>query len=283
MAKRVCLDAGHYAKYNRCPGNASYYESEVMWKLHLLQKKYLEQMGIEVVTTRAEQTKDLALTTRGQMAKGCDLFISNHTNAVGGGMNDSIDYVIAYHLTNDTNTNCDDISKDFASKIAKVVANTMGAKQGSRIASRLSDTDRNGDGVMNDNYYAVLNGTRSVNVPGIILEHSFHTNSKVVNWLLNDANLDKLAKAEAECIAKYLGVENNTDNSVPFLIKVDKVEKGDVLNIRKKPSAFASKTGQLAYNDPNMYTIVEVQNGWGRLKSGIGWINLYYTKFIRKC
>lgn len=207
MAKKVCLDAGHYGKYNRCPNNASYYESEIMWKLHLLQKKYLEEYGIEVIVTRADQTKDLALTTRGQKAKGCDLFISNHTNAVGGGMNDSIDYVIAYHLTNDNSTNCDDISKDFAQKIAKVVADTMGATQGSRIASRLSDTDRNGDGVMNDNYYAVLNGARSVEVPGIIMEHSFHTNSKVVNWLLSDSNLDKLAKAEAKCIADYLGVE----------------------------------------------------------------------------
>lgn len=72
--------------------------------------------------------------------------------------------------------------------------------------------------------------------------------------------------------------EPKTD--VPFSIKVDKVVKGDVLNIRKEPKANAQKTGQLAYNDPNTYTIVEVKDGWGRLKSGAGWIYLYYTKRV---
>ena len=33
----------------------------------------------------------------------------------------------------------------------------------------------------------------------------------------------------------------------------------------------------VAYNDPNKYTIEEEKNGWGRLKSEIGWINLKYT------
>jgi N-acetylmuramoyl-L-alanine amidase CwlA len=72
----------------------------------------------------------------------------------------------------------------------------------------------------------------------------------------------------------------NSSVETPFLIKVDKVEKGDVLNIRKEPNANAEITGKLAYNDPNTYTIIEVKNGWGRLKSGIGWINLHYTKNV---
>lgn len=67
---------------------------------------------------------------------------------------------------------------------------------------------------------------------------------------------------------------------VPFMIMVDKVEKGDVLNIRKEPNSTAAKSGELKYNDTHIYTITEVKNGWGRLKSGIGWINLTYTKKI---
>lgn len=74
----------------------------------------------------------------------------------------------------------------------------------------------------------------------------------------------------------------NSSTSVPFSIKVDKVAKGDVLNIRKEPNANAAKTGQLAYNDPNTYTIIEVKNGWGLLKSKLGWINLNYTKKVSK-
>ncbi len=222
--KKVCIDAGHYGKYNRCPNNSAYYESEVMWKLHLLQKKYLEQLGIEVVTTRADQTKDYGLTARGQKAKGCDLFISDHSNAVGSTMNESVDYVVVYHLVNDTTTKCDDISKEFAAKIAKVIADVMGVKQGSRITSRKSDNDRNSDGIMNDNYYGVLNGARLVNVPGMILEHSFHTNSKVVAWLLNDNNLDKLARAEAECVASYL-----LGKTVSLEEKKEEVKKEEVI------------------------------------------------------
>lgn len=71
---------------------------------------------------------------------------------------------------------------------------------------------------------------------------------------------------------------NNTTTAVPFLIKVDKVKAGDVLNVRQEPNANAKITGKLAYNDPNTYTIVEVRNGWGLLKSKLGWINLNYTK-----
>jgi N-acetylmuramoyl-L-alanine amidase len=204
MAKTVCIDSGHYAKYNRCPANPKYYESDMVWKLHLLQKKYLEQLGIKVITTRPDKDKDLSLYNRGAASKGCDLFISDHSNAVGSGMNESVDYVAVYHLTDDKNVKCDDISKEIANKIAPVIAKVMGVKQGYKVLTRLSDYDSNRDGMMNDNYYGVLNGARQVGTAGLIIEHGFHTHSKTVEWLLNDNNLDKLARAEAECIASYL-------------------------------------------------------------------------------
>lgn len=53
---------------------------------------------------------------------------------------------------------------------------------------------------------------------------------------------------------------SNSTSSVPFLIKVDKVKTGDVLNVRQEPNANAKITGKLAYNDPNTYTIIEVNN-----------------------
>ena len=210
----VCIDAGHYDYYNRCPNNKNYWESKRMWDLHLLQKKYLEQLGVDVITTRSEQAKDLALQTRGKKAKGCDLFISDHSNAVGSKMNESIDYVAVYHLTDDARVTCDDKSKAIANKLAPVITGVMGTEDGYRVLTRKAGSDRNGDGVMNDNYYGVLHGARLVNVPGLILEHSFHTCSKIVLWLLDDANLDKLARAEAECIASYLfGKEVHLDGS----------------------------------------------------------------------
>ena len=96
MAVKVCLDAGHYGKYNRSPAVSSYYESDMTWKLHNYLKKELEAFGIGVVTTRTNQNTDRALYERGAASKGCNLFISVHSNAVGNGVNENVDYPVAY-------------------------------------------------------------------------------------------------------------------------------------------------------------------------------------------
>ena len=225
---KICLDAGHYGKYNQSPANKDYYESDMTWKLHLLQRKYLKQYGAEVVFTRVDKEKDLGVIARGEFAEGCDLFISNHSNAISNVINESTDYVAIIHLTNDTTTKCDDISKEVANKIAPVIAETMGTKQGFRVLTRGVDFDRNEDGILNDNYYGVLHGARMVGVPGLILEHSFHTNTKMTNWLMDDDNLDKLARAEAKVIAEYFGLSKVEDEPVK---EKPAVKKNDVVSI----------------------------------------------------
>ena len=285
---KVCIDAGHYEKYNRSPGIAAYYESEVMWKLHLLQKKHLEALGIEVVTTRSNQKKDLALKTRGKKAEGCELFISNHSNAVGSYMKEDVDYVAVYHLTDDTTTTADERSKEIAAILAPLIADIMGTKQKCKVLTRKSSNDRNGDGIMNDNYYGVLHGARLVNVPGLILEHSFHTNSRSVNWLLNEDNLNRLAKAEAEAIARYLrgtggaetGEKTEDDKNIdavvftPYLARII----DDFANVRN--GAGSSYKINVTVKKGEAFTIVEVKDGWGKLKSGAGWLKLSQTEKV---
>jgi N-acetylmuramoyl-L-alanine amidase len=51
-----------------------------------------------------------------------------------------------------------------------------------------------------------------------------------------------------------------------------------VLNIRSGAGTSYPVTGQI--KDKGVYTIVEEKNGWGRLKSGAGWISLAYTKNV---
>ena len=58
----------------------------------------------------------------------------------------------------------------------------------------------------------------------------------------------------------------------PYLVQVT----ATVLNIRKGPSTNYAITG--AIKNKGVYTIVEEKNGWGKLKSGVGWICLKYTK-----
>ena len=284
MAK-ICIDPGHYGKTNRSPGVPEYYESEMVWKLSQMQKRYLEQMGHTVVMTRTDPNKDLNLVTRGKKSKGCDLFISNHSNAVGGGMNENVSHVAIYHLVDDTTVKCDEVSKDFAYKIAPVIANVMGLSY--KVLTRKAESDRNGDKIKNDNYYGVLHGARLVETPGLILEHGFHTHTATVKWLLKDENLERLAKAEAECINNYFGSSKPVTPVEPVK-PVDNSFKVKVvindLNIRTGPGTNYSKTGK--FIEPGVYTIVEIQNGvgsksgWGRLKSGAGWISLDFATRI---
>jgi N-acetylmuramoyl-L-alanine amidase len=201
MAKiKICLDAGHYSKYNQSPAVAEYYESDMAWKLHLKLKVCLEEYGIEVITTRTNQKKDLGLTARGKTAKGCDLFLSIHSNAA---TKESVDYPVAFVPINGS-------ADELGEQLAKCIEQTMETKQNGRAEAKKS-TKGNWD------YYSVINGAISVGVPGIILEHSFHTNTRATKWLMEDSNLDKLAKAEAKVIAEYFMKNNSVE--LPILSK----------------------------------------------------------------
>lgn len=205
MAKiKICLDAGHYGKYNQSPVASEYYESDMTWKLHLKLKKCLEDYGIEVITTRAKQKTDMKLTARGKAAKGCNLFLSIHSNAA---TKESVDYPIAFVPINGSADN-------LGEQLAKCIEQIMETKQSGRAESKKSSKG-------NWDYYSVINGAVSVGVPGIILEHSFHTNIRATKWLMVDSNLDKLARAEAKVIAEYFkvaGKETKTTSiSLPIL------------------------------------------------------------------
>jgi len=187
---KICLDAGHYGKYNQSPCNKSYYESEAMWKLtEYLKDELLTYDNVHVVTTRKEQEKDLAVYNRGQKAKGYDLFISEHSNAASS---ETVDYVVVYRSYKNKN-NADEL----ALKLAKAIAETMGTKQTPRTATRKSEK---GDW----EYYGVLRGADDAGCKLFyIIENSFHTNPTSTKWLLNDANLKKLAQVQAKTIADY--------------------------------------------------------------------------------
>lgn len=203
---KIMLDAGHYGKYNRSPAVPAYYESDFTFKFTNMLKAALEGYGFKVGTTRTDQAKDLGLTDRGKAAAGYDLFISIHSNAVGSGVNNSVDYPVAITMVNDDKVSIDEESKAVGEILAQVVAAAMGTSQAARTYTKLSANDRDGNGIKDDEYYGVLHGAKLVRVPGIILEHSFHTNAKAAAWLLVDSNLQAMAAAEAAALANYYGM-----------------------------------------------------------------------------
>ena len=198
---KVLVDAGHYGFYNRSPVNPAYYESIQMWKLTELVAKELTALGVAVIKTRTNQKKDLALIARGKKAKGCDAAISFHSNAAGA---ESVDYVVALVLRDNDRTDIDEKSEDLGLRLAKVVTKTIGTKQPARTAEKGSSNDRDGNGIRDDEYYGFLEGARRAGTPALILENGFHTNTETTNWLMSDANLAKLAKAEALEIVAWL-------------------------------------------------------------------------------
>lgn len=187
---KICLDAGHYGKYNHSPAVDAYYESDMNWKLHLMLKEELEKYGIEVITTRENQETDKPLFERGAMSEGCDLFLSIHSNAVGDDVNEEVDHpisIVQLHGRGD----------ELGMKIAQCIADLMQTRQEGRIKNRRGE---------NGEYYGVLRGAAAVDTLGIIIEHSFHTNTRSTLWLLDDDNLKKVAVAEAKLLAEYFNL-----------------------------------------------------------------------------
>lgn len=67
---------------------------------------------------------------------------------------------------------------------------------------------------------------------------------------------------------------NEVEEFKPYLVKVT----ASALNIRKGAGTSHAIVGCI--KDKGTYTIVEESNGWGKLKSGAGWISLAYTKRV---
>ena len=101
----------------------------------------------------------------------------------------------------------------------------------------------------------------------IIKDGGYATSPTYVEKLLNVINKWGLKKYD------YV-------SSVPFLVKVDITD----LNIRTGPGTNYAKTGETT--GIGKFTITEVKNGkgstagWGKLKSGAGWISLDFAKRI---
>ena len=210
--KKVMIDAGHYGYYNQSPAVKEYWESKMTWKLHLMLKEELEKYGIIVGTTRKNQEQDMALYNRGYSSMGYDLFISVHSNAVGDGVNESVDYPVCFVQISGK-------SDRIGTLLSECVREVMQTRQ---PADHWSQRGNNGD------YYGVLRGATAAGTVGVIVEHSFHTQTRATKWLLQDSNLRKLAVAEAKVIAEYLagGSVSPSANATPSAPK-NYLSKGD--------------------------------------------------------
>lgn len=164
-----------------------------MWVLCEYLAEELERFGFEVLKTRSDVEEFVDVYDRGKMSKGCDLFLSLHSNAVGDSGNESVDRVDVYGAFDNQNE-----SHTLAKALSKAISDVMKVSDGG-VKTRQGEKGE---------YYGVMRGARAVGCPlYYIVEHSFHTNKYAALWLLQDENLKRLAIVEAAVIAAYYGVE----------------------------------------------------------------------------
>lgn len=228
-AIKIMLDPGHdKAKYNQgaAPG---YWEGAQMWRLYQFLRPALEARGFIVAGTKSKCDQTVTVTQRGRMAAGYDVFISLHSNACA---NPAVDRPVGIYFVDDNCGPIDKESKDLAKLLSQVVAVTMDTRGAAQQYSQKSSRDRDGDGEKNDDYYGMLYGAHQAGTPGVIVEHSFHTNEQAALWLLSDANLRRLAEAEADALAEYYGMSGGASTSAPtatkegYTVKMATVKKG---------------------------------------------------------
>lgn len=197
---KIMIDPGHYSHYNQSPVYSPYWESVMTWTLSNYLQEELQALGVHADLTKSSLDEDPTLNDRGFSSKGYDFFISMHSNA---GAYSSMDEPIAFVYQDLPWTTIDDTSKELGGLIATKVGEVMQTTQKGSIAQRKGTGDWDRNGVIDDEWYSVLFASRFVGTPGILMEHSFHTNYKATLWLYDNDNLRKLAKEEAKVIYDY--------------------------------------------------------------------------------
>lgn len=106
----------------------------------------------------------------------------------------------------------------------------------------------------------------------IIKDGGYATSPDYVEKICNIIETWNLTAYDA---VESTGGASGTSPDVPFTVKVIIND----LNYRSEPSMSGRVKGQTG---KGVFTIVEVKNGWGRLKSGAGWICLAYDNYTEK-
>lgn len=137
-------------------------------------------------------------------------------------------------------------------------------------------------------------GVKDGDLVSINPNSTYYTGGKIPDWVKKDQWYISLPKGSDRAVLRQnksktndimspINIKNLTVVSAtptpaptfkPYLVKVT----AKALNYRSGPGTNYKINGTI--RDKGIYTIVEESNGWGKLKSGAGWINLSYTKKV---
>ncbi len=241
---KICLDYGHGKNDVRGYVQNSKWKSEGTGNFYfgkMLRAELLKYKGISIVETRptidsrksylSGNALSADLKSRGNTAKGCDLFLSLHTNAGGG---------TGVEIFEDINSRATPLAKNLCSTIAS----TLGIRNRGVKYRYLPDVTTTTPPTGKSNYYGVL--YNNLAKTGMLIEHCFHDNQSDVNKYENNAQ--KLAENMAAVIANYYGLKANDTSGLGGNTTMSKVTKfanlGDV-TVLAKPRKFTEETREM--------------------------------------
>ncbi len=99
--------------------------------------------------------------------------------------------------------------------------------------------------------------------------HWFSKHKKTMNDFRKDVK-----KEMEETTSQLAAKPETTETFESYMVKIN-VDADDVLNVRNGPSTRYKVNTTVKRGE--VFTIVEEKDGWGKLKSGAGWIKLSYT------
>lgn len=253
--KKVFLSAGHGGSD---PGAVAYglKEKDINLQTLLACKEVLEKHNIEVISSRIKDENDpVQEEVKEANASGCELAISFHANAGGG------DGFEAF--CNLKNENAVNVAKLAEKHIKALGQNSRGIKGGMRL-------------------YFIKN----TKMDAVLFETFFldNANDNKIGDTVEEQR--KFGVAYAKAILEYFNISYNEENAGDKKAGEEKQDPGQVLPylVKITASALNVRAGAgIEYNintcvkKGEVFTIIEEKSGWGKLKSGAGWINLKYT------
>ena len=268
---KVAIDAGHGSNTAGKRTPDGYREHWINVACASFCDSALKRCGIDTLRVawddgNAMDDEDTALSTRQTLIKvnKCQVSVSFHANAYGNGWNDAngVETLISNKYPAD--------SRNLADIVQKYLV--QGTKQKNRGVKTQS--------------LAMCNCNAMGTKASILVEIGFMTNKVEASLMKTDKFCREQAEEVAHGICDYLGVkyvsptgsvidEIVQDNqNVPinsYLVRINT----DVLNVRAGAGTQYPIVTQIKRNQ--VYTIVDEKSGWGKLKSGAGWIKLSYT------
>lgn len=276
VGNRVAVDAGHGSNTAGKRSVDGYREHWINVSCAAFCEQALKRCGIDVLRiawddNNAKDDEDVALSTRQKIIKAnkCNVSVSFHANAHGNGAQ--------WTDGQGVETLISDKSPGDSKNLANIVQNYL--VQGSPQKNRGVKTQS----------LAMCNCNALGVKAAILCEIGFMTNKVEADLMKTDKFCKEQAEEVAHGVCDYLGVKyipikedsvisevvaQSQNTPTGYLVKINT----DVLNVRA--GAGTSYPIVTKVRRGSVYTIVDEINGWGKLKSGAGYIKLSYTAKI---